>query len=71
MQMADVVPGRVSTVARELLGKGQGEKTVSRVEVSCLFAVTEAELVLKLEEVVVPVAPIRKLRLNPGSAEGA
>lgn len=31
---------------------------MSRVGVTCLFAVADAELVLKLEAVVVPVAPI-------------
>ena len=56
--MADVlVQGRVSAVARELLRQGQEtEQSVIRVEVSCLFAVAEGELVF--EAVDVPVRPI-------------
>jgi hypothetical protein len=34
------------------------QQSVTRVEVTCLFAVAEAELVLKLEAVVAPVGPI-------------
>jgi hypothetical protein len=60
--MADVVlvQGRVSAVARELLCQGQETKqSVSTVEVTCLFAVAEGELVLKLEAVDVPVRTYR------------
>ena len=59
MQMVDVlVQGRVSAVAHELLCQGQGEKKSVSREVTCLFAVAEAELVLELEAVGAPVRPI-------------
>jgi hypothetical protein len=72
MQMADdLVQGRVSAVARELLCQGQEKKqSVSRVEVTSLFVVAETELVLMLEAVVVsPSGTYRgKTELDTGSA---
>ena len=43
------------------------KQSVSGVEVTCLFAVAEAELVLKLGAAVVPVGPI-ETEPNPGSS---
>ena len=68
-QMADtLVQGRVSAFAREPLCKGQTKKSVSRVEITCLFDVLEPEP----EAVVVPVEPMAAiLSFDPGSAESA